>query len=70
MKFKKILLIFSILISQSISAMDLDLGSNFILEKEYKNYAKIGYFDKGNGVKFVDSNHTSIPINIKSFSHF
>ena len=41
MKFKKILLIFSILISQSISAMDLDLGSNFILEKEYKNYAKI-----------------------------
>lgn len=35
-----------------------------------KNYAKIGYFDKGNGVKLLDSNHKSIPINIKSFSHF
>lgn len=35
-----------------------------------KDYIKIGYFDKGNGVKFVDSNHKNIPINIKSFSHF
>ena len=35
-----------------------------------KNYAKIGYFDKGNGVKLVDSNHKNIPICIKSFSHF
>lgn len=35
-----------------------------------KDYIKIGYFDKGNGVKFVDSNHENIPINIKSFSHF
>lgn len=35
-----------------------------------KNYKKIGYFAKGNGVNLLDSNHKNIPINIKSFSHF
>lgn len=38
--------------------------------KRNKNFTKIGYFEKGNGVKLVDSNHKRISINIKSFSHF